>query len=239
MLINNEFVFLPIPRNASTSIYKSLNVWNIPIDFGPERANIELKNNSQNKHYHFSYSELINFFPNKPFIAIYREPTDRFISAIYYFFDNIFNEKSLQLKYNFLKFNTEDFIYFFKDFMIELNNYTKEKKIISVNPFFNKYFINSEFDINQHIKLKSFMGVFLSQYYYGIEHCDEIIPMENIKILEQKIQIIKPNFNFIKINEKNLKLNLNIKKTEKLQEFVYEFIDKPFFNIQKTEKTFI
>ncbi len=243
MLINNEFVFLPVPRNATSSIYRSVRNWNIPIDFGPEHINIELKNNllanNNNKHYHLTYSELIKFFPNKPFITIYRDPSDRFISAVYYFFDNIFNEKSLQLKYNFLKFNTEGFINFFKDFIIDLNNYVKEKKNVSVNPFFNKYFINSEFDINQYIKLKSRMGVFLSQYYYGIQYCDKMIPIENIKILEQKIQIIKPNFNLIKINEKNLKLNLNIKKTERLQEFVYEFIDKPFLNIEKKEKTFI
>jgi hypothetical protein len=83
------------------------------------------------------------------------------------------------------------------------------------------------------------MCAFMSQYYYGIQYCDEIIPIENIKLLEQKIQIIKPNFNLIKVNEKNLNLNLNIKKTDKLQEFVYEYIDKPFIKIEKKDKTIL
>jgi hypothetical protein len=243
MLINNEFVFLPIPRNATTSMYRSLRAWNIPINFGPENVNIELKNNLINndntKHYHFSYNQLIDFFPNKHFVSIYRDPTDRFISGIYYFFNFLFNDKSLSLSYDFLKFNTDDYINFFKNLMIELNTYAIEGNSFDSNPFFHKYFLNKEFNINEYYKLRTILCAFVSQYYYGIQYCDEIITIENIKILEEKIKIIKPNFNLIKVNEKNLNLNLNIKKTDALIEFVNEYIDKPFFKIEKKENTIL
>jgi hypothetical protein len=243
MLINNQFVFLPIPRNATTSMYRSLRAWNIPIDFGPKNVNIELKDNlitnHDTKHYHFNYNQLTEFFPEKKFISLYREPSDRFISGIYHFFYKILNDTSLKLKYNFLKFNTDDYIELFKDLMMDMNEYMKMGNFLKFNPFFNKYFINNKFDDNEFIKLKSSMCVFLSQYYYGIQYCDEIIPIENIKILEEKIKIIKPNFNLIKVNEKNLNLNLNIKKTDALIEFVNEYIDKPFFKIEKKENTIL
>jgi hypothetical protein len=243
MLINNEFVFLAVPRNATSSMYRSLRTWNIPINWCPEIMNFELKynliTNDDTKHYHFTYNTLIKFFPNKPFITLYRDPTDRFISGIYYFFDCLFKNKPKSLMHDFLKFNTNDYINFFKNLIIELNNYVKEGNNIGLNPFFHKYFTNTKFNINEYYELRTILSIFLSQYYYGTQHCDEIIPIENIKLLEQRIQIIKPNFNLIKVNEKNLNLHLNIKKTDKLEEFVYEFIDKPFIKIEKKEKTFL
>ena len=42
MLINNDFVFLPIPKNASTSIVYSIMQWGIKVDFGNEKINKEM-----------------------------------------------------------------------------------------------------------------------------------------------------------------------------------------------------
>jgi hypothetical protein len=247
MLINNQFVFLPIPRSASTSVYVSTKTWEIPIDFGIKKTNQIFKNNLIENydatHYHYDYLILKTAFPNKPFVGIKRDSTDRFISSVYYLLD-FFYKNNFELDYDFKNFNTNDFISFFKEFYLEFNEFIiKNKSFGNIKKrvqFIDKYFykVNKK---NKNIKLDinindnntdeisaSFLCVLLSQYYYGLQYCDEIIEIKNIKILEDKIKLIKPNFNLIKINEKSKNLKLNLEKTIELEEFVYEYIDKPF-----------
>ena len=133
-----------------------------------------------------------------------------------------------------------DFISFFTEFFIEYNEFVKIHKLYGneegSNSFGKKYFYNdSSFekskqypDYNINELFCNFLCVTLSQYYYGLQYCDEIIDIKDIKILEDKIKLIKPNFNLIKVNEKIKFINLNLEKTDKLDEFVYEYIDKPF-----------
>lgn len=243
MLINNEFVFLPIPRNASTSIYVSIKTWGIPINFGIKETNEKLKNNLidnyDTMHNHYDYTLLKTIFPNRPFVGIERNSTDRFVSAAYYLI-NFLYINNFDLKHDYLNFNTDDFISFFTEFFIEYNEFVKIHKLYGniegSNSFGKKYFYNDlpfekskkypDYNINE--LFCNFLCVALSQYYYGLQYCDEIINIKNIKIIEDKIKIFKPNFNLIKVNEKNKFFKLNLEKTDKLEEFVYEYIDKPF-----------
>jgi hypothetical protein len=76
---------------------------------------------------------------------------------------------------------------------------------------------------------------FISQYFWGLNDCDIIIDIENLNEFESHIKKFKRAFNLIKSNRSD-KVNLKIKKTEKLNIFVNNNIDLKWKN--KTYENF-
>jgi hypothetical protein len=229
MLINNEYVFLPIPKNASTSVLYSIIKWKIPFDFGSESYNKWMESESNSftnfNHQHF----LINFykekFPQKKIIGIKRDASSRFISALKYMIYQV-KLNNVNIKYDFENLSEDEIIEIFSNIFFELNKltfYSANETHPHYNPVFKditKKYISNDTNFNLIWLLN-----FTSQYYWGLNECDIIFDIKNLNEFELLIKKIKPNFNLIKTNSANDIIFLNVNKSEKLIHFVNNFID--------------
>jgi hypothetical protein len=227
MLINNDLVFLPIPKNASTSIVYSVMKWGIDVDFGSVHMNktmlSQLNKDSEFWHPHYTVDFLKKNFPNKEIIAIKRDSTDRFISALRYMIKRCKLE-GVDLKYDFENLSEDDIIQIFTKMFVELNNCDLLVDFTNLEKIIVKYISNDYVKFN-----KMYLLNFTSQYFWGLEDCDRIIDIENLNEFELRIKQIKKSFNLIKSNASD-KVNLKIKKTEKLSIFVNNSIDYKWLN---------
>jgi hypothetical protein len=235
MLINNDFVYLPIPKNASTSIMYSLLQWRIKFDSGNEEINkqmIEEISKTEFTHYHTTYDYLINKFPNKKAVGIRRPSVDRFFSSLKYMIQEC-RRNNVELKYNFEKLKESEVIEIFTKIFYDLP-YSKDRPIVFENELkqYNNQINNiikenittdySNFDYN-------LVNNFHSQYYWGLNKCDTIIDMSELHKFTDMIKNIKPNFNLIKMNDTD-DMKLNIERSDKIIEFVDKVIDYKWLN---------
>lgn len=234
MLIENQFVYLPIPKNASTSIMYSILHWRFKVDFGDTMLNKlmydQMDSNKPFAHYHNTYEYYKNIFPDKKTIGIYRPSEDRFISALKYMV-LMCKESGVELKYNFEKLNENEIIEIFSKIFFELDA-TKE-------PINNVELKQYDKDIHNIIKRnitddylnfnKMHLNNFRSQYFWGLNKCDTIINMSELNEFTNIIKKIKPNFNLIKMNKSN-DISLKITKSEEIINFVNKHIDYKWLN---------
>jgi hypothetical protein len=233
MLINNDFVFLPIPKNASTSIVYSVMKWGIDVDFGSVHLNKimlnQFKSDSEFWHPHNSIDFFKNKFKNKKIIGIKRNSTDRFISALKYMIIRC-KAENVNLKYDFENLSEDDIIQIFTNIFTELNDYILPIDYEKLENIVKKYLSNDYLKFN-----KMYLYNFTSQYFWGLNDCDIIIDIKNLNEFESHIKKFKSAFNLIKSNRSD-KVNLKIKKTEKLDIFVNNNIDLKWKN--KTYENF-
>ena len=236
MLINNDFAFLPIPKNASTSIVYSILQWRIPVDFVNEEINKEMiEQINKDKlfvHNHTTYDYIKNVFPNKKIIGIRRPSTDRFLSALKYMIF-VCRENNITLKYNFEKLNESEIIEIFTKIFYELS-FAKIPNIFDktqVKEYDDKLndIIKENITTNYLNFEKGLLNNFHSQYFWGLNRCDTILDISELNVLADMIKKIKPNFNLIKINDTN-NVILNIKKSDKIIEFVDKIVDYKWLN---------
>lgn len=84
MCINDDLIWVSMPRCASSSIESALRNSNLNVKLYSHY--LELKNKSklkEEKHAHYRLNELYNEFGIKETFCVYREPVERFISALY------------------------------------------------------------------------------------------------------------------------------------------------------------
>jgi hypothetical protein len=236
MLINNDFAFLPIPKNASTSIVYSVLQWGIKTDFGSKEMNKmmieQIHSNESFIHCHTTYDYINNMFPNKKIIGIRRPSADRFLSALKYM---IFmcKKDNIILKYNFEKISESEIIEIFTKIFYELS-FTKLPNLIDtmeVREYGNKIdniikenITKNYFDFNQ-----SLLTNFHSQYLWGLNKCDIILDISELNQFTDMIKKIKPNFNLIKMND-TPDVAPNIEKSDKIIEFAHNVIDFKWLN---------
>lgn len=236
MLINNDIVFLPIPKNASTSIIYSILKWKIDTDFGDEIANVEMLKQMENNNDFFHTHMKIDFyrekFTNKKIIGIKRDSTDRFISALKYMIIRCKIE-NINLKYDFENLSEDDIITIFSNLFVELNDIKFpnidnqiEVKLFddNIKNIIKKYLTNDYLSFN-----KMYLLNFTSQYFWGLHKCDIIIDIKNLNEFESIIKTIKPAFNLIKTNKSN-EINLKINKSYNITNFVNTYIDYKWLN---------
>jgi hypothetical protein len=230
MLINNDFVFLPIPKNASSSVVYSVMKWGIDVDFGSVHMNkmmlSQLNKYNEFSHPHYTVDFLKKNFPNKKIIGIKRNSTDRFISALKYMIIRC-KAENVNLKYDFENLSEDDIIQIFTNIFTEYNKYNGIKYNgipQNLENIVKKYLSDDYLKFN-----KSYLHVFASQYDWGLNDCDIIIDIENLNELESHIKKFKSAFNLIKGNTGD-EVNLKIKKTEKLNIFVNNNIDYKWVN---------
>ena len=215
MLINNDFVFLPIPKNASTSIVYSVMQWGIEVDFGNEEMNTkmlqQINSNQSFYHYHITYNYIKNVFPNMILMC---------------------RHNNVELKYDFEKLNESGIIEIFTKIINQLHI---EKIPIMTKHKFKGYSDNVYKIIKENITenyLNFDIGLlsnFYSQYAWRLNECDIILDISELNKFTDIIKKIKPNFNLIKMNDTD-NIRLNIEKSDKIIEFVDKVIDYKWLN---------
>ena len=235
MLINNDFVFLPIPKNASTSIVYSVMQWGIEVDFGNEEMNTkmlqQINSNQSFYHYHITYNYIKNVFPNKKIVGIRRPSADRFISSLKHMI-LMCRHTNIELKFDFEKLNESEIIEIFTKIINQLHI---EKIPIMTKHKFKGYSDNVYKIIKENITenyLNFDIGLlsnFYSQYAWRLNECDIILDISELNKFTDIIKKIKPNFNLIKMNDTG-NIRLNIEKSDKIIEFVDKVIDYKWLN---------
>lgn len=236
MLINNDFVFLPIPKNASTSIIYSILKWKINADFGHPTFNREMLKQMENNNDFFHSHQPIDFyrkkFVDKKIIGVERDSIDRFISALKYMIIRCKIE-NVDLKYNFEKETEANIIDIFYNIFLKLNNIkisniNTEAEIslfnIDIQNIIKKHLSDNYINFN-----KMYLLNFTSQYFWGLHKCDTIINIKNINEFESIIKTIKPTFNLVKYNKSDI-IDLQINKSNTITNFVNTHIDYMWLN---------
>jgi len=232
MLINDEFVYLPIPKNGSTSIIYSILQWGIPVDFGSSYLNKIMQEQIYNvnfEHFHNTHSYYKNLFSDKKIVAIRRDSADRFISALKYLIYRCKIE-NIKLKYDFENMNELDIIYIFSNLFYDLENIKipNQLDMDEVLDFVNNVKIVIKKHISNDVNFnRMYLDNFRSQYFWGLNDCDIIIDIKDIDIFENMIKNIKPNFNLVNINVTK-DVTLQIKKTDNIIQFVKDSIDSKY-----------
>lgn len=235
MLIDNKFVFVKIPKNASTSVQNSLFFNDIKVEQKDDEIDaINISNREKIRsgqfydvsNYHQHISVLYGLFPKEkyPYIGIKRDSTERFISAFKHVLLKA-ERGTHHPKVDFSKFEENDIIEYFKPVMQKIST------TIGIND--NHFEIVKEYfcDDENEIENSSWMMLvknFQSQYFWGINECDFIFDFNNLGEFENFLSVnLKKNFKLLHQNSTQ-ELQTGIKKTDKLDEFVYNYIDSPF-----------
>ena len=234
MLVENKFVFVKIPKNASTSVQNSFFLHDIHVNQDEEiniinQLSIEKIKNGQFfdiPNYHQHISVLYSKFPKEKYkyVGIKRDSTDRFISAYKHILYKI-KYGNYNAKVDFLKFNENDLIEYLTPVLQKIGT------IVGINE--NHYQIVKDFfcDNDDEIENSSWLMLvknFQSQYFWGINEMDYVFDFNNLKNFEKFISN-ELNIDFHLLHENSTdKVTSRIKKTDKLDEFVYKLIDSPF-----------
>jgi hypothetical protein len=255
MLVENKFIYIALPRSASTSFYYSCLINNIDVNHLNENY---YKNNSKIdftkiktdeimnfiEHGHETLYDLKNKFGNSlPVIAVKRNKYDRFISLYkHILFD--FQRIGLPHMYeHFAKLNVED-LFFFKtneivnkelrweiinDYLIK-NNLVKHRININLSNYEN---IKNESDYTStRWYINNVLDLLITPTSYWHMYDKEIIWFDFEKLHEMEMwvsdKIGKP-FKMKKLNSSNhmeCKIKLNNKFIKKYDE-VYEIYENP------------
>jgi hypothetical protein len=210
-LINDELIWISIPRCASVSIEKaiyqsSLNIRNIKSDKYP------IQKSNGGKHYHAKKIDCIDYFGYKETVCITRNWLDRLLSAFEYFFivSKIVHKNELICEWENVD-NNFIYEYFNKDFANAIYSEKNEDIQKHYNKFFTKinknwfgtlYIFNSqnfwkenekctyEFDITELDKFKTFI-----YEKYGVEL--NIIKTNDNRKEKSKIEVNDELKNFL------------------------------------------
>lgn len=240
MLIENKIVFIKIPKNASTSIYKSLILKDFNIEEGNRYTNLErnkainawkLKNQTLSPdNYHQTYRELNYYFPKEKYkyVAIKRDSTDRFISAWKYMIRQMSVFEDLYKGYNsssydFAEFTTNQVIEFFKPISTKLYAVNSNEVVDIIKQYFSP-----NYDGNLNNGFPQIIRNFQSQYFWGLGDCDLIFNYEELDLFEKYItNEFNKDFELLHLNSTE-KIDIKLEKTKELIDFVEKYIDSPF-----------
>jgi hypothetical protein len=215
LLLNNELIWVSIPKNASFSIehslinsdldikrcndfYKILNYWNLK---GMDRV----------PHLHLKMKKLINEFGNKETFCIKRDFSERFISSIAFLWSKmeIANKHTPIINYNEI---TNDFLYNLFD-VDTINNilcHSYEQPIRWHNVY--SKFVNNKIDFHttDFLTYESLCTLLPQLYWTDGEKCTYEFNTNN---LDECKDFIKNKFN-VEIEIPKLNSTLNIHETK-------------------------
>lgn len=237
MLVDNKFVFVKIPKNASTSVQTSLLIHKINVYSGDDFIDKENKesikiietteNYSDVKNYHQHTSYLYNLFPRDkyPYVAIHRDSTERFISGFKHLLSFINNGKIKNLRVDFNSLDENNIIEYFKPVFQKISS--KIEMDESYYKIVKEYFCGDDNEI-QKTNILPLVKNLQSQYFWEIHKCDYVFNFNNLGEFEKFVnKELNKDFKLVHLNSTNT-TNSILKKTDKLDEFVYKYIDSPF-----------
>jgi len=206
LVINNELIWVSIPRCASVSIENSLYNSSLNIKkIIPKRSLIE-KPKNKIYHFHTKKTDCINYFGYKDTICITRNWFDRWLSAFEYFFYCSTIQHNNQLICNWEDVDNQ---FIFKYFNNDFANAIYSENIIEIEKYYNSLFIK----INKN--LPETLYIFNSQnfwkenekctYEFDITEIDKFINFINdrfgVKLEITKMNDTKKIKNKIEIND--------------------------------------
>jgi hypothetical protein len=145
MLINNKFIYLSLPRCASTSFYISCIRNNFDIKHANSKFDTSHKNNELNKipnidlvysinHFHETITELNQKFGKEcDVISVKRNRYDRFISYFNHCIGELQRNGIFEISNVLLELNTDDILFYKTEDLI-----SKQSRFELVNTFINK-----------------------------------------------------------------------------------------------------
>jgi hypothetical protein len=221
LLINNELIWVSVPKCASFSIEQALLNSNLDI----KQHSIASKNKEQ--HAHIALHILKQEFGNKKSICIKRNWFERWLSSLQYILENMKTEEELIR-------NWEDvdnqFVY--DIFTDEFSNVFHSLKIAAEGICYNKFLKNQKkinrFDKNEPRHIQKIATLFSQNYWKENNKCDYEF---DINELNKFVDFIEEKFGEKLIVNKlnsNLKTKSKIIVNDELKSFVWDKFEKPF-----------
>ena len=236
--INNDLIWVSIPRCASTSIENSLINSSLSID------NYRYGNDKQYpKHIHIRLTDLHNKFGKMETVSIKRNYFDRWISALQYMFLS-YENSNIELSRKWVDIDN-DFIYenFSKDYIesiysfnindLNSSNYKetiKLKEILNLNLFkFNN--INTKVNFEDlDIQFAPYITLLSRMYWVDNQKCTYEFDITEIdkfeKFISERYDI---DFKVEKLNE-SIPVKSKIIEDDKLKKWVFDNFEKRFIS---------
>lgn len=239
MLINNKFLFISLPRCASTSFYISciknnleIKHYNDEIDLKREQVNLSETNlekfSDSLMHGHENIDDLYyKFGSNLEVISVYRNRHERFLSLWKHIIDEYYRIGEISEFEKLTKLTIDDILFFNKqdiyDIDYVINNFLRLNKINTKNQY-----------------LKSILEILYKPLSYYHKHDPNIIWFnfnELYKLEEWVSNKLEMNFKLEKVNSSQ-HFDCNVSIDDHFIE-KYNNIYDIFDNIRKNEKTLI
>jgi len=234
LLINNELIWVSIPKNASYSVEHSLLTSNLRIEHAPVYYALlesnKLNNTDVLPHPHVKLDELKRDFGDKETFCIKRDPYDRFIAGIEFIFSKIITVNNHTPVVDISEIDN-NFIYSFFDFETINNLYDTTNRRHEL--WFNIYcrLIKEELDFSSTYRnVFTNLSTILSQNYWT--NCKKCTYEFDILDLDKYTKFINKKFN---VNIEIEKLNTTIYKNKsgiinniEFKNWVYNSFEKRF-----------
>ena len=230
LLINNELIWISVPRCASYSIETSFYNSNLKIEHYNNSFNHLSPGDIGFVHEHFNLYNLNNRWLNKKTIRIKRDWMERWLSALEHLWFSIekSNNRNPVIPYEEID---NDFIYqtFTKKFGNELYSEGGQYKIF--------YYLIKDFVLTESFKLGTRTGLLWSQNYWlsGEKKCDFEF---DINELDKFADFIEKKYGeklIIEHQNKSKKKTNKIIINDDLKNHIWEVFESPFY---KTSKIF-
>ena len=220
LLINNDLIWISVPKCASLSIETALIASEIDIRLLPDhRYNYEKK-----LHFHARKDDMFNEFGIHPTICITRDWFDRWLSGLEFIWTSISSSKLTPI----INWNEIDNKFIYKTFDINFSKDLHYMKSETYNEILKRLINNPIVEINERI-LTGILIVLLSQNYWkGNQPCTYEFDIKEIHKFEKFIQKrYGIPFNIPHINS-TPKLKNKIEINDELKNHIWNVFEKPF-----------
>jgi hypothetical protein len=220
LLINNDLIWISVPKCASLSIEKALMDSEIDI-----RLHTEYRYNYEKKklHMHLQKDAMFNEFGIHPTVCLTRDWFDRWISGFEFIWTFISSSNLTPI----INWNEVDNEFIYKTFDIDFSKQLHYMEFESYNEIFKRLVNNPIVEINE--SLVEVLVVLLSQNYWkGNQPCTYEFDIKEINKFEEFIQKrYGIPFNIPHINS-TPKLKNKIEINDELKNHIWNVFEKPF-----------
>ena len=218
--INNDLIWISVPKCASLSIEKALINCEIDVRLHPEYRYIYEK---KKLHGHIQRDILFNEFGIHPTICITRDWFDRWLSGLEFIWNCILSSNLTPI----INWNEIDNEFIYKTFDINFSKHLHYMEPETYNEIFKRLVNNPIVEINEHIP--GVLTVLLSQNYWkDNQPCTYEFDIKEIHKFEEFIQK-KYNipFNVPHLNS-TPKLKNKIEINDEFKNYIWNVFEKPF-----------
>ena len=231
LCINNDLIWVSIPRCASFSIERSLSNSKLDISYYKKSMYFD-----KDIHLHIQTKTLYDYFGLKKTVCIKRNFVDRWLSGL----EHWWFEMGIRNIEPIISFEEIDNNFIYKNFTDSLIDkiYQFEPLYVGINSNIdNEYMdlrneLNGLFSIKKNEKLETFlpMLVISQQFWTNGKNCTYEFDFENITLFEQFISDrYNTEFKLEHLN-KNKKIKSKIIKDSKLENWIWDKFEKRFIN---------